>query len=73
MRFEKFLPLFRNSSKRRLALEANAAHDVVNVVAVQAAGGGQQDEVVAAFFQLVRLRARLGRLLSCSSTGMNSK
>ena len=36
----------------RLALEADAADEVVDVVAVEAAGGGQEDEVVAALDQV---------------------
>ena len=53
MRLQKFLPLLRNSTQRRLPLEADAADDVMDVVAIQSAGGRQQDVIVLADFELV--------------------
>ena len=53
MRLQKCLALVEELHQRRLAFEADAAHHVVNVVAIQPAGGREQDVVVLADFELV--------------------
>ena len=56
------LAFVQELEQRRLASETDAADHVVDIVAIQAAGGRQQDVIVAAYFQLVAFE-HVGRRL----------
>src|SRR4051812_16771582 len=49
----KVFALIKKLEQRRLTTKADATDDVVNIVAIQAAGSGEQNIVVTAFRELM--------------------
>ncbi len=72
VRLEKWAPLFRNSISGALPVKADAAHQVVDLVAVKSARGRGHDVVLPPLDQLGGLDG-LGLGASAWSSGMNSK